>query len=159
MRLAAAPLRLQRRTLSDAEAVLLVDDHQAEPREFDRLADHRVRADHDLRGAGRDGIVDLPLARRGQGPGQELGPHPEALEQRRQAGVVLPRQDLGRSHQRPLPPGANGARQRHGRDRGLAAADIALQQAAHRSLAGDLIDDLGDGRFLVIGQGERQRRR
>ena len=78
VRLAAAPLRLQRRTLSDAEAVLLVDDHQAQPRELDRLADHRVRADHDLRGAGRDRVVDLPLARRGQGPGQELGPHPEA---------------------------------------------------------------------------------
>ena len=94
----------------------------------------------------------------GSGPGQELCPHAEALEQRRQAGVVLPRQDLGRSHQRPLPPGANGACQRHGRDRGLAAADVALQQAAHRSLAGDLVDDLGDGRFLVIGQGEGQRR-
>ena len=70
-----------------------------------------------------------------QRPGQELGPHPEALEQRRQAGVVLPRQDLGRSHQRPLPAGANGAGQRHRRDRRLAAADVALQQAAHRPFA------------------------
>ena len=157
VRLSAAPLRLQCRSLPDAEPMLLVDDHQAQPRELDRLADHRVRADHDLSGTGGDRIVDRSLARRGQGPGQELCPHPEALEQRCQAGVVLPRQDLGRSHQRPLPPGANRACQGDGGDRGLAAADVALQQAAHRPLAGDLVDDLGDGRFLVVGQREWQR--
>ena len=71
-------LGLQRGALADAEAMLLVDDRQAQPRELDRLADHGVRADDDLGLAGRDRVVDLPLAAAVQRSGQELGPNAQA---------------------------------------------------------------------------------
>ena len=42
---------LQALLVRDAEVLLLVDDQQAEALEGDRLAEQRVRADHDVDGA------------------------------------------------------------------------------------------------------------
>ena len=47
-------LAAQARALADAEAVLLVDDHEAETIEERRLLEHRVRADDQLRLSGRN---------------------------------------------------------------------------------------------------------
>ena len=82
---------------------------------------------------------------------------PSAIEQRREAGVVLAGEDLGRGHERRLPSGAHGAGERDGRDRRLAAADVALEQPAHRPIGtrGRSHDRL-DRRRLVAGQLERQ---
>jgi hypothetical protein len=46
--LLADPLRVERRSLADSEAVLLVDDDDPESRERDRFLDQRMGAD-DLR--------------------------------------------------------------------------------------------------------------
>ncbi len=71
--------------------------------------------------------------------------------------MVLPRQDLGRRHERALPPGPHGRRERDRRNCGLPAADVSLQQPAHRPLAGDIVADLAGHGSLVLGQLERQR--
>ncbi len=47
-------LLAQQQALMHAEAMLLVDDHQAEALELDAFLEQRVRADRDLRGARRE---------------------------------------------------------------------------------------------------------
>ena len=64
---------------------------------------------------------------------------------------------LGRRHQRALPPGLDGAQQRVDGDRGLAGADVALQQPLHRRRPRQVGVDLGDGALLGAGERERQR--
>ena len=71
--------------------------------------------------------------------------------------MVLPGQDLGRRHQRPLPAGAAGSREGNRGHRCLAAPDIALQQPPHRLLASQVGDHLLVGHMLVNGQPEGQR--
>ena len=57
------PLGAQRRALHDAEAVLLVDDDEAERAKLQRLLRQRVRADDQVGGAARDLGVGLAPAR------------------------------------------------------------------------------------------------
>ena len=70
VRRAAAGLRLERAALVDTEAVLLVDDDQAEIGERDGVLDERVGADHDQRLARCDRLerlgLDVRLERTGQ---------------------------------------------------------------------------------------------
>ena len=135
MRLAAGALRLEGGPLPHPEPVLLVDDGQRKAWKLDRLADHGVGADHDLRFAGRDRVVDLALRRFAvSDPDRNSARTPRRSSKRREAGVVLPREDLGRGHERPLPSGPHRAGQRDGGHRGLAAADVTLEQPAHRPL-------------------------
>ena len=49
----------ERRALEHAEAVLLVDHHEREPREARLLLDERVRPDHQVELAGRERGADL----------------------------------------------------------------------------------------------------
>ena len=59
------PLRPQRRALQHAEPMLLVDDHQPELAEADRLLDQRMRADDQVqRPAGELRLHLAPLLRR-----------------------------------------------------------------------------------------------
>ncbi len=91
-----------------------------------------------------------------QGAGEELGAHAESIEQRREPCVVLPREDLGRRHQGALPARAHGARKSDRRHGGLAAADVPLQEPAHRPLDADVAEHLVDGGRLVGRQREWQ---
>ena len=100
--------------------------------EVDRLADHRVGADHDLGLPGRDGVVDLaacapPAAsprgtRRGRPARRAVAPG--------RGGAAAP----GSRSAPSAPPASrpHGARQRDRGDGRLAAAHVALQQPAHR---------------------------
>ena len=65
---------------------------------------------------------------------------------------MLPRQQLGRRHQRRLRAGLHRARHGEQRDDGLAAADIALQQAQHAMRAREVGVDLGERAGLRAGQ-------
>ena len=107
-----------------------------------------------------DRVVDLPLARRRERAGQELGAHAEAVEQRREAGVVLAGEDLGRRHERRLParraprtpaprPPPPSCRCRR---RPAAAGASAAPSRGRRAI-------VVDGRGLVAGQREGQRAR
>ena len=156
VRLAAGALGLEGSALTDPESMLLVHHDQAEALELDGGADDGVGADDDLGLPGGDGIVDVPLLARAERARQELGSHAEGSEERREAGVVLPSQQLGGCHEGCLPARLHGGGQRDGRHRGLAAPDVSLEEAAHRSLRGDVAQDILDGRGLVAGQRERQ---
>ena len=69
---------------------------------------------------------------------------------------MLAREDVGRRQQRGLAAGLHRVRHRQQRDHGLAAADIALQQAQHACRLGHVGDDLGESLLLGLGQGVRQ---
>ena len=133
VRLACVGLLHQAEALEDAEAVLLVDDDEAEVVELDLLLDERVGADDEValrrgrcgRGRALVGVVerageqgDAVVARR-------------ALEQLARGEVVLRGKDFRRRHQRGLIAVLDGDEHGLQRDDGLAGADVALQQAAH----------------------------
>ncbi len=153
------PLPMSAARCIHAEPVLLVHHHQPEPLEGDLLLQQRV---------GADGDAGPPLGHRGPGlalllaagrrpptratsiaaPGQPGG---------QGAGVLLG-QDLGRHHQRRLP--ARADRQHRGRegDRGLAAADVPLQEPVHRLRAPHVPGDLRQHPRLRPGELEREPR-
>jgi len=59
------PLAAQREPLGDTEPVLLVDDRQPQPGQSDAFLEQRVRADRELRLAGREPLLrSLALLRR-----------------------------------------------------------------------------------------------
>ena len=109
-------LGAERQALVDAEAVLLVDDREAEIAEGDALLEQRVGADRD---------VDRCRRRAPPGPPRRSAPRSRPVSsatvearrrgERRDALEMLAGEDLGRRHQRRLPPGLDGAR--HGEQR------------------------------------------
>ena len=113
-------LGVERRALSDAEPVLLVDDGDPEPRELHRVLDQRVRPDDQLKLTGPElpEQVCAPAARRrsGQQPDGDQRPRHQPLNRRE----VLLGERLGRCHQRALVAVLDGAQQRVQRDDGLA---------------------------------------
>ena len=56
--------RLQPLLVGDAEALLLVDDDEAEPLELDRLGEQRMRADDDVDRAVGQALLASPWPRR-----------------------------------------------------------------------------------------------
>src|SRR5256885_605544 len=109
-----------RRALPPPEAMLLVDDRQAEPLERDGLLDERVRADDHLELARRERVDDRASSRAGHARGEEGGPGgrraarrfapggpcsrgpPRAFEELRERAVVLLREQLRGRHERGL---------------------------------------------------------
>src|SRR3989442_553762 len=69
---------------------------------------------------------------------------------------MLLRKGLCRCHQRTLAARLDRSQQRVERDNGLAGADVSLQQSLHRHRALEIVIDLRDGAFLVLGEPERQ---
>ena len=65
-------------------------------------------------------------------------------------------QDLGGRHQRPLAAVGQRVHQCHRGDRGLAGTDLALQQAGHWPLEGQVVQDLVGHAALGSCQLERQ---
>ena len=122
----------QRQALAHAEAMLLVDDGQAQPVEFDMVLDQRLRADHQLHAALGHGGGGLAPRLGRQAAGHPGDVHAQRLQPRGELAEVLFGQDFGGRHQRHLGPGRDGLGRGDGRDHGLAAAHVALQQAMHR---------------------------
>ena len=133
----------------DPEALLLVDDDEAEILEPDVLAEQSVRADHDVDGA---------VGETGQGRGLGLGADEprqqpdleregrEALAERR---VVLGGEDRRRHEDGHLLAVLGGLEHGPQRDLGLAVADIADDEPVHGLLLLHVGLDLGRGAELV----------
>ncbi len=154
---AAAALRLKPEPLMHAEAVLLVDDHEGEVLEGDRLLKQRVGADQDVDAPVAQARKDLlPLlatlapGEKGDAKTRRRGEALDGLE-------VLPGEQLGRRHQRRLSAGLDRGRHGEQRDDGLAAADIALQQPDHAVRPGEIGVDLGKRARLRARQLEGER--
>jgi hypothetical protein len=150
------PLVLERQALTHAEAVLLVDDGQAEAGELHLVLDQGMGADRDRRLASADFCdrrILVLLFQAARQPG-----HFDA--QRRQPGgelaVMLLGEDFGRRHQRRLVAGLDRVQHGQRRDDGLAAADIALQQALHRVRLREVGGNLAPGALLGGSEAERK---
>ena len=126
-------LRVERRALAHAEAVLLVDDGDRERREAHVGLDQRVRADDQLQLAAAELADHVGAPRGGRRAGQQRGRHGLARHQRLDRREVLLGQHLGRRHQRRLVAVLDGAQHRCQRDDRLARADLAHQQPLHRA--------------------------
>ena len=98
--------------------------------------------------AGKGGIARPALLAAGQQSDLESGRSGEAAQGR----LVLAGEDLGRRHQRGLRAAFDRGQHRHQRDKGLAAADIALQEAHHAAGLRQIGADLGDRHALGAGQ-------
>jgi hypothetical protein len=153
----ALALLAQRQALAHAEAVLLVDHHERQPRQRHRVLDERMGADREqhlaARQAGELGLARaLPAAARqpGDADAQRLQPGRELLP-------VLLCEDLGGRHHRRLPPVLGRLQHRQRGDQGLARADIALQQALHRMRRREVGGDLRAHPRLRPRGTERQR--
>ena len=126
----AAP-RAERAALSDAEAVLLVDDHQAEPRQLARDAEQRLRPDQELRRVHAHTSSRIAArAAAGVAPVSAASPIPSRAPSGASARSLLLGQHLGRHHHER--PGARRGdqRRRAERHRGLPAANVARPAAA-----------------------------
>ena len=156
--------------LLDAEAVLLVDDDEAEVGEVDALLQEGVGADDDAGAAVGDLGARLPLRRGLQRPGEqgdagagrvavELAGAAERAEQLPDAAGVLGGEDLGRGEQGGLPAGVDDLGHGTERDDGLAGADLALQEPVHRLVAVELGGELLPHVALPLGELERAGRR
>jgi hypothetical protein len=150
-------LLAQRQALVHAEAVLLVDDHQPQPRETDLLLEQRVRADGQRCLAQRQCLQRGAALRRRHAPAQQHCAQTQRIQPRRERAVVLFGQQFGGCHDRDLPAVLD---HREARERGhqrLAAADVALHQAQHRRAAREVAADLGADAQLRAGRGEGER--
>ena len=124
------------------EAVLLVDDGEAEVAKRDVLLEQRMGADDDVDRALGKAEEHAPALGALVAAGEQRDPQAGLAGERLDALEMLAGQDLGRRHQRRLAPGLDGARHGKERDRGLAGADVALEQAQHALVGGEVAPDL-----------------
>ncbi len=141
------------RTLLDAEAVLLVDDDQAEVGEGHVLLEQRVGADHDAGLAARDVEQRLPALALGHRTGQqgdrggnvgatEHAARGQVAEHRGDRAQVLLREHLGRRQQGRLAARVDRAQHRPESHHRLAGADLSLEEPVHRVRLSQVVRDL-----------------
>ena len=153
-----AGLAHQLEALLDAEAVLLVDDDQAEVGEVGLVLLQGMGADDELGFAAHDAALGLALGggieragEQGDLVGLAGGGRDGAAEELARGEVVLRGEDFGGRHQRGLGAVFDGdQRGLHGDD-GFAGADVALQQAAHGLGLAHVGDDFAEDAFLRGG--------
>ena len=136
----------------DAEAVLLVDHHQAEVAEIDALLEDGVGADDEVDVAGGepgDGLLALAAA---LAAGEHGDAHAGGVGKRGDGAGVLADEQLGRRHQRGLGAALDNGRGGEQGDHGLARADVALEQAEHALRLGEVGGDLGERVLLAAGE-------
>ena len=141
--------------LLHAEAVLLVDHHEPQVGELHPVFDQGVRADQDVHLARGDPFERQPALPGLRGAGEDGDLHPHAVEHTRDGGEMLAGEDLGGRHHAGLVAVVHGQQHRHQRHEGLAAADVALQQAVHLVARDGVLPDLPDDPFLRSGERER----
>ena len=131
-RLTPRALAIQRRPLLDPKPVLLVDDHDRQPVELNRLLDQRVGTDQQRQLAGRELRQEIGPPRAGSRPRQQAEPDILGSEQLLNRLKVLLGKRLGRRHQRRLKVTLDGPQHRVQRNHRLAGPDLAHQQPLHR---------------------------
>ena len=150
-------LRQQLGALLHAEALLLVDDHEAEPPGRHIVLEQRVRADEHVHRALRHAREDGLAFGRGRGAGQHRPGDAGGIEQRPQTLAVLAREHLGGSHEQSLRTRVRGRREREGGDDGLAGAHVAQQQVVRRLRRSEGGEDVALGLLLLVGKPEGHR--
>ena len=121
------PFLAQGAPLSDAEAVLLVDDRHCQVVELKFLLDEGMGTYHDLGATGGDLPISLFSLLGFQAPGEEPKVHFSSLVKVVESGVMLLGQYLGGSHDDPLSTVGHGhEHSRRGHHR-LAGTHIPLQ--------------------------------
>ena len=135
----------------DAEALLLVHDHQAQVLEREVLGQQPVRADHDVHGAVLDALDGLLGFLGALEAGQRLDPQREPGEPLGERLVVLLGEQGGGHQHGHLLAVLDRLERGPDRDLGLAVADVAGDQPVHRDLALHVGLDLVDGGQLVRG--------
>ena len=142
-----APLGRERLALRDAEPVLLVDHGQPQVGEADALLDERLGAheqqaaaaahERGVSGALRERERLAPF-RRADAAGEQHHVVAERLQQGAQGRRVLAGEQVGGCQQRRLAAGVGDERHGQRRDRGLARADVTLDEAHHRATRGQI---------------------
>ena len=117
---------MQRQPLMHAESVLLVDHDQAEILEDDMLLEQRMRADQNVDASAFERLDDLRALAAPFAPGEQRDAQARGSTERADGRQMLPREQLGRRHQRGLRTSLDRGGHGEQRDDGLAAADIAL---------------------------------
>ncbi len=163
---ALATLVAQRRALLDAEAMLFVDDDDAQGAKAHVVGQQRVRADHDVDGTGAQSVEHALTILRAQASGEQLDRQGtfaaqdgvvdfrQTLEVLAQRGEVLLGEHLGRRHQRSLSPAVDRRQQRGQRDDRLAGSDVALEESVHRQRRGEVGGDLAE--HATLGASSRR---
>ena len=146
----------QPQPLQHAEAVLLVDDRQAQPLELHVLFEQRVRPHHHLHQPLRHQLLQLRFLARAGRPGQQQRHVSDLGQNLLEVEVVLRRQDLGGREHGGLVAVFHRDHGRLGRHDGLAAAHVALQQAIHGTRLLHIVGDLLEHALLRPGGLERQ---
>ena len=155
-------LAAQASPLHHAELVLLINHRQPQPRNPRALIKQRMSADENVRlrirtlGLRREQrhLARVLLSR----AGAQRDADAERLQQAAEIQEVLLSENLRRRHERGLEARLHAQQHRAHRHERLAGADIAVQQAIHRTRAGEIVADLRDGPLLRTRERERQRR-
>ena len=149
-------LLAQRRPLQHAEAMLLVDHHEAELRETHVALHERMGADDEVdRTAGDIGQL---LASSGGGcrTGQQRDAKPRRLQQPRDVEKVLLGQDLGRRHEGDLQPVLHLHQRRPAARRWSCRRRRRPEAAGSSAAAAEVVDDFLERRSLPFREPERQ---
>jgi len=153
---AAAWLLDEGEALADAEAVLLVDDDEAKVGEVDLFLNECLGADDEFGFAAQDAGAAAALG----GVVERAGEQGDvvvaggALQQLARGDVVLRREDFRRCHEHGLIAVFDGDECGFDGDDGLAAADVALQKAAHGAGLAHVFDDFAEDALLCGGGAE-----
>ena len=146
----------ERRSLLDAEAMLLIRHDEAERSEGDRLLDQGMRADHDIDIVRLDRLVRRLALLLRQSSCQEQKPHGQISKQFAELVEMLTRQDFRRRHECALKAVFHRLDKRQEGESRLARADVSLHETAHRQGKLHVLPNVAPRLFLVLCQAERQ---
>ena len=149
-------LRPKSRALLDAEAVLLVDDHETEVEKLHPVFYQRVGADKQVYRSRSDAFEYLAAFAAPRGTREHGHPHVETLDHAGDRGEVLAREELRGGHHAGLESVVDGQQHRHEGHQGLAAAHVALQEAVHLETRGRVAPYLAKHAFLRSRECERK---
>jgi len=151
-----APERFYRLLVSNAETMLLVDDHETDVVHLFRVLQQAMRADDDVDGAGSHAGNDFPDLLRRLKARQHLDPNRPVCEAIPEVFAVLLREQRRRHEYCHLLAAIYRSERRTQRDLGLAESDVAANDPVHRLIRGQVGEYVVDGRRLVLGKLERK---
>ena len=154
---AVRALLLQGRALHHTETVLLIRHNQSELLIRHLFADQRVRPEHCLIFPVCASLLRLPLRLRAHRANQQAAVDAQRFQHCLGGFVVLARKNFRRRHHRRLVSAGACHGNRPECQRGFAAADVALHEAAHRPVAPQIRCDFLQDALLRPGRRERQR--
>ena len=137
--------------MGDAEALLLIDDDEAEPLEINAFGQQRMGADNDIDRAVGEARLDRLRLLVGDEAGEAADIDREAAEAFLELHMMLAREQGGGADEDDLHP-------RHRRDEGgaqgdfgLAEAHVAADEAIHRLARSQILDHVADRAVLILG--------